>query len=143
MRGGHAKNPAMQTALLVPGQGSQRVGMGRDLAREHAVARRTFEEADAALGFAISTLCFDGPEDDLVLTKHTQPAILTNSVAVFRTLLERGLTIDIVAGHSLGEWSALVAAGSLSACRRGPSRPPARHVHAGGRCRSARARWRR
>jgi [acyl-carrier-protein] S-malonyltransferase len=103
----------MQTALLFPGQGSQRVGMGRDLAREHATARRVFDEADAALGFSISALCFDGPEDSLVLTRHAQPAILTNSVAVFRTLMERGLSFDIVAGHSLGEWTALVAAGAL------------------------------
>jgi [acyl-carrier-protein] S-malonyltransferase len=104
----------MKTALLFPGQGSQRVGMGRDLAHAHEIARRTYEEADEALGFAISKLCFDGPEDDLTLTKHTQPAILTTSVAVFRALLEKGLQFDVVAGHSLGEWSALVAAGALS-----------------------------
>ncbi|MBA2541891.1 MAG: ACP S-malonyltransferase [Deltaproteobacteria bacterium] len=103
----------MKTALLFPGQGSQRVGMGRDLVHKFEVAKRTYEEADDALGFAISKLCFDGPEDDLTLTKHTQPAILTTSIAVFRCLLERGLQFDIVAGHSLGEWSALVAAGSL------------------------------
>jgi len=103
----------MQTALLFPGQGSQRVGMGRDLAQKFEVARRTYEEADDVLGFALSKLCFDGPEDELTLTKHTQPAILTTSIAVFRVLRERGLTFDVVAGHSLGEWSALVAAGAL------------------------------
>ena len=103
----------MTTALLFPGQGSQRVGMGRDLAHVHAVARRTFEEADEVLGFSLSKLCFEGPEDDLTLTKHTQPAILTNSIAVFRVLEQRGLRFDLVAGHSLGEWSALVAAGAL------------------------------
>ena len=101
------------TALLFPGQGSQRVGMGRDLAHDHEVARRTYEEADDVLGFSLSKLCFDGPEDDLTLTKHTQPAILTTSIAVFRALLEKGLRFDVVAGHSLGEWSALVAAGAL------------------------------
>jgi [acyl-carrier-protein] S-malonyltransferase len=103
----------MKTALLFPGQGSQRVGMGRDLAHEFAVARQTYEEADDVLGFALSRLCFDGPEDELTLTKHTQPAILTTSIAVFRALGERGLAFDVVAGHSLGEWSALVAAGSI------------------------------
>lgn len=103
----------MQTALLFPGQGSQRVGMGRDLAQQFEVARRTYEEADDVLGFALSKLCFDGPEDELTLTKHTQPAILTTSIAVFRVLRERGLAFDVVAGHSLGEWSALVAAGAL------------------------------
>ncbi len=104
----------MHTALLFPGQGSQRVGMGRDLALTFPLARQTYDEADAALGFSISKLCFDGPEDDLVLTKHAQPAILTTSIAVFRVLRERGLTFEIAAGHSLGEWSALVAAGALS-----------------------------
>lgn len=104
----------MKTALLFPGQGSQRVGMGRDLAHAHEIARRTYDEADDALGFAISKICFEGPEDELTLTKNTQPAILTTSIAVYRVLLEKGLQFDVVAGHSLGEWSALVAAGAIS-----------------------------
>jgi [acyl-carrier-protein] S-malonyltransferase len=103
----------MKTALLFPGQGSQRVGMGRDLAIKFDVARRTYEEADEVLGFALSKLCWEGPEDQLTLTQNTQPAILTTSIAVFRVLKERGLAFDVVAGHSLGEWSALVAAGAL------------------------------
>jgi [acyl-carrier-protein] S-malonyltransferase len=103
----------MKTALLFPGQGSQRVGMGRDLAHAHPVAQRTYDEADDALGFALSRLCFEGPDDELTLTRNTQPAILATSIAVFRVLVERGLRFDIVAGHSLGEWSALVAAGAL------------------------------
>ncbi len=104
----------MTTALLFPGQGSQRVGMGKELALSSPVAKRTYDEADAALGFALSAICFEGPEDALVLTKHTQPAILATSIAVMRTLQERGLQFDIVAGHSLGEWTALVAAGAIS-----------------------------
>lgn len=105
----------MTTALLFPGQGSQRVGMGRDLALRFDLARRTYEEADDALGFAISKICFDGPEDALTLTEHTQPAILTTSIAVFRVLeAEKGLTFAAAAGHSLGEWSALTAAGALA-----------------------------
>jgi [acyl-carrier-protein] S-malonyltransferase len=104
----------MKTALLFPGQGSQRVGMGRDLAIEYPAAKQTYEEADEVLGFALSKLCWEGPEDELTLTKHTQPAILTTSIAVFRVLRAKGLAFDIVAGHSLGEWSALVAAGAIS-----------------------------
>jgi len=87
--------------------------MGRDLAIAHDIARRTYEEADAELGFPLSKLCWEGPEDELTLTKNTQPAILTTSIAVFRVLLEKGLRFDVVAGHSLGEWSALVAAGAV------------------------------
>jgi [acyl-carrier-protein] S-malonyltransferase len=104
----------MRTALLFPGQGSQRVGMGRDLAHAYEAARRVYEEADEVLGFALSRLCFDGPEAELRLTRHNQPANLTTSIAVLRVLEGRGLAFEIVAGHSLGEWSALVAAGSLS-----------------------------
>src|SRR5690349_24538048 len=103
----------MKTALVFPGQGSQRVGMGRDLAHEFEAAAQTYREADDVLGFELSKLCFEGPEDELTLTKHTQPAILATSIAVFRVLREQGLTFDVVAGHSLGEWTALVAAGSL------------------------------
>jgi [acyl-carrier-protein] S-malonyltransferase len=100
-------------AFLFPGQGSQAVGMGNDLAEHHAVARRTFEEADEALGYKLSQLCFEGPEDQLRLTEITQPAILTASVAAWRVLKEKGLTPAFVAGHSLGEYSAHVAAGTL------------------------------
>jgi len=104
----------MKTALLFPGQGSQKVGMGKELAAEFEVARRTFEEADEALGFSISSLCFEGPTEELTLTANTQPAILATSIAVLRVLQsERDLSFDVAAGHSLGEWTALVAAGAL------------------------------
>ena len=100
--------------FLFPGQGSQSVGMGKDLADRYAVARQTFEEADASLGMKLSQLCFEGPEDQLRLTENTQPAILTVSVAAWRVLQEKGVRPAFVAGHSLGEYSAHVAAGTLS-----------------------------
>jgi [acyl-carrier-protein] S-malonyltransferase len=100
-------------AFLFPGQGSQAAGMGKALAAEYACARAVFQEADEALGFAISTLCFEGPDEQLRLTEHTQPALLTVSVAALAVLTERGYKPELVAGHSLGEYSALVAAGSL------------------------------
>jgi [acyl-carrier-protein] S-malonyltransferase len=101
-------------ALLFPGQGSQAVGMGKDLAEKYPLARRTFEEADEALGIKLSQLCFEGPEDQLRLTEITQPAILTVSIAAWRVLDEKGVKPNFVAGHSLGEYSAHVAAGTLS-----------------------------
>ncbi|HTA87071.1 MAG TPA: ACP S-malonyltransferase [Silvibacterium sp.] len=100
--------------FLFPGQGSQSVGMGRDLFDKFSIARRTFEEADDALGFAISNLCFNGPEEQLKLTEFTQPAIFTVSIATQRVLAEEGVTPSYVAGHSLGEYSANVAAGVIS-----------------------------
>jgi [acyl-carrier-protein] S-malonyltransferase len=101
-------------AFLFPGQGSQAVGMGRDLYEKFPIAKQTFEEADEALGFAISKLCFEGPEEQLKLTEFTQPAIFTVSIAAQRVLADRGITPSCVAGHSLGEYSANVAAGVLS-----------------------------
>lgn len=101
-------------AFIFPGQGSQHAGIGRDLADNFSVSKAAFEEADAALGFSLSDMCFNGPEEDLQLTANTQPAILASSIAAFRALSEKGVKPDFVAGHSLGEYSALVAAEALS-----------------------------
>lgn len=103
----------MPTAFIFPGQGAQFAGMGKSLADAYPEAARVFEEADAALDFSISKLCFDGPEDQLKLTENTQPALLAVSVAANAVLRSKGATPDYVAGHSLGEYSALVAAGGI------------------------------
>jgi [acyl-carrier-protein] S-malonyltransferase len=100
-------------AFLFPGQGSQTVGMGRELAEKHPTARQTFEEADEALGYKLSQVCFEGPEKRLRLTEITQPAILTASVSAARVLQENGLQPAFVAGHSLGEYSAYVTTGAM------------------------------
>jgi [acyl-carrier-protein] S-malonyltransferase len=102
-----------KVAFVFPGQASQYSGMGKELAEKYPAARAVFDEADKALGFSISRICFEGTEDELKLTANTQPAILTVSVAAFRVLAEKGISPDYVAGHSLGEYSALVAAGAL------------------------------
>jgi [acyl-carrier-protein] S-malonyltransferase len=101
-------------AFIFPGQGSQAVGMGRDLAEKYPIARQTFEEADEALGYRLSQVCFDGPEDQLRLTEITQPAILTVSIAALRVLESQVPKPSFVAGHSLGEYSAHVASGTFS-----------------------------
>ncbi|CAN5640214.1 ACP S-malonyltransferase [soil metagenome] len=102
-------------AYIFPGQGSQSVGMGKDLCSNFPVAKKVFEEADDALGFSLSKMCFAGTSEDLALTANTQPAILTTSVAAYRAMESEGFAQpDFVAGHSLGEYSALVAAGAMS-----------------------------
>jgi [acyl-carrier-protein] S-malonyltransferase len=102
-----------KVAFLFPGQASQYPGMGKELAEKYPAPKAIFDQADAMLGLAISKMCFEGSEEDLKLTANTQPAILTVSVAAFQALAEKGITPDFVAGHSLGEYSALVAAGAL------------------------------
>jgi [acyl-carrier-protein] S-malonyltransferase len=104
---------AGSVAFLFPGQGSQEVGMGRALAESAPAAAAVWAQADAALGFPLSRLCFEGPAADLALTANTQPAVLTASVAAAAALADRGVTPGLVAGHSLGEYSALVVAGAL------------------------------
>jgi [acyl-carrier-protein] S-malonyltransferase len=103
-----------KVAFIFPGQASQYPGMGKELAEKYGAARAVFEEADKALGVSVSKMCFEGTEEELKLTANTQPAILTVSVAAFRVLAEKGISAEYVAGHSLGEYSALVAAGALS-----------------------------
>jgi [acyl-carrier-protein] S-malonyltransferase len=105
---------AQKIAFIFPGQGSQAVGMGKDLAEKYSIARQTFEEADQALGYKLSQLCFEGPEEQLRLTEITQPAILTVSIAALRVLEDRIPRPSFVAGHSLGEYSAHVASGTLA-----------------------------
>ncbi len=103
-----------EIAFIFPGQGSQSVGMGKELYERFPAAKAVFDAADAALGFSITDLCFNGPEEELRKTFNTQPAILTVSIACYEVLKEHGIVPKIVAGHSLGEYSALVAAGTLS-----------------------------
>ena len=101
-------------AFLFPGQGSQHVGMGEDVANRYPESRSVFDEADCALGFSISQLCFEGAEEEICLTENAQPSILTTSIALYRALESKGIVPDVVAGHSLGEYSALVVAGAIS-----------------------------
>jgi [acyl-carrier-protein] S-malonyltransferase len=102
-----------RVAFLFPGQGSQSVGMGKDLAERYSAARKTFEEADDVLGYKLSRICWEGPEEKLRLTEITQPAILAVSIAALRVVSEKGLSPHFVAGHSLGEYAAHCAAGTL------------------------------
>src|SRR5712691_3317533 len=107
-------NNGSKIAFIFPGQGSQAVGMGKDLAGKYPIARQTFEEADEALGYKLSQVCFEGPEEQLRLTEITQPAILAMSIAVLRVLEGQIPKPSFVAGHSLGEYSAHVASGTMS-----------------------------
>ena len=121
-----------KTAFLFPGQGSQKIGMGRAWAEAFPAARAVFDEASEALGFDVAKLCWEGPDSELQLTANTQPAILTASVAIERVLAAHGLVPDAVAGHSLGEYSALVAAGVLACSRCRPPGAAPRRADAGG-----------
>jgi [acyl-carrier-protein] S-malonyltransferase len=107
-------SPQSKIAFIFPGQGSQAVGMGKELAEQYPIARQTFDEADEALGYKLSQVCFEGPEDQLRLTEITQPAILAVSIAALRVLEERVPRPSFVAGHSLGEYSAHVASGTMT-----------------------------
>lgn len=102
-----------KTAFIFPGQGAQYVSMGKDFYNKYEVAKETFEEANRVLGINLTSICFEGPEEALLKTENTQPAILTTSIAILRTMQEKGITCDITAGLSLGEYSALVAAGAI------------------------------
>ena len=104
----------MKRVFLFPGQGSQYAGMGKSLAENFSVAKAVFAEADDVLGFSLSKLCFEGPEEELKLTENTQPALVATSIAALEVLKQHGHSADAVAGHSLGEYSALIAAGSLT-----------------------------
>ncbi len=117
-------------AFVFPGQGSQKVGMGKDLHDRYPLARELFSKADEALGFGLSELCFNGPEEKLKLTAYTQPALLTMSYVAFRLL---DLEPVVAAGHSLGEYSALVAVGQPEVRGRAGPRPQTRPLHAGRR----------
>ena len=133
----------MSIAWLFPGQGSQSVGMGKDVLEASSGARAVFERADAALGEPLSKLVLEGPEDELTLTANAQPAIVTTSCAVLAAIRERVPELAppaFAAGHSLGEYSALVAAEALVARGRGAPRARARSCDAGGRAGRARAR---
>src|SRR5687767_15941220 len=106
--------PTQKIACVFPGQGAQKVGMGKELADAFPICRDAFREADEALGESLSTLCFEGPEERLLLTENTQPAILASSVAAWRALAAEGVSPSFMAGHSLGEYTAHVAARTLS-----------------------------